>query len=245
MEDLSEKEQLEAIRNWWQENGWYVIGGVVLGIVLLVGYNQWRGSAVQAEIDASTLYESVMTGVAEGDIEAAEAATTELGERFGATSYASQARLAMARLYMDNGRDQDAATVLNDLLASGGSPEMQLIGRLRLAKVLLYQNRAQEVLDLLDGHDEGGFGALFNEARGDAYAQLGDYDAARTAYTAALDDNPAARTVDSTLIQLKLNDLPDPAELADTSAAIDAAVAQPEDAADADGPAAVEDESEQ
>ena len=245
MEDLSEKEQLDLIRSWWRENGWYVIGGVVLGVVLLVGYDRWRDGIVQSEVDASALYEAVMTGVADGDVEAAEAAADELADRFTATSYASQARLAMARLYMDNGRDQDAAIVLGDLLESGGDSEMRLIGRLRLAKILLYQNKPQEVIDLLEGEEDGGFAALFSEARGDAYVRLGDFDAAREAYEAALDDNPSARTVDATLVQLKLNDLPDPAELADTSSEIDAPVAEPEAAAESDDTAAREGESEQ
>jgi predicted negative regulator of RcsB-dependent stress response len=36
VEDLSEKEQLEIMRTWWQENGRYVIGGIVLGTALLL-----------------------------------------------------------------------------------------------------------------------------------------------------------------------------------------------------------------
>ena len=40
MEELSEKEQLDAMRSWWQENGRYVIGGVMLGVAMLVGWNQ-------------------------------------------------------------------------------------------------------------------------------------------------------------------------------------------------------------
>jgi predicted negative regulator of RcsB-dependent stress response len=41
MDDLSDKEQLEQIREWWRENGWYVFGGIGLGILLLVGWNQY------------------------------------------------------------------------------------------------------------------------------------------------------------------------------------------------------------
>ena len=29
-EFLSEKEQIDQIRGWWRENGWYLIGGVAL-----------------------------------------------------------------------------------------------------------------------------------------------------------------------------------------------------------------------
>lgn len=214
MEDLSEKEQLDAMRSWWQENGRYIIGGIILGVAMLVGWNQWRGGIAEQETAASALYEDIMTATADGKLDAANTAAAELFADYSATTYASQARLAMARLYMDKGRDQDAADVLRDLVESGGKSEMQLVGRLRLAKVLLYQNKAEEVVDLLRGQGEHAFAARYSEVLGDAYTALGSYSEAEAAYTAALLDDPAVRTVDSALIQLKLNDLPAPDTIA-------------------------------
>ena len=214
MEELSEKEQLDAMRSWWQENGRYVIGGVMLGVAMLVGWNQWRGGIAETETAASALYEDVMSATAVGNLDAASAAATELFADYAATIYAAQARLAMARLYMDKGRDQDAADVLRVLVESGGDNEIQLIGRLRLAKVLLYQDKAEEVVDLLQGQGEHAFAARYSEVLGDAFTALGSYAEAEAAYTAALIDDPAVRTVDSALIQLKINDLPAPTEVA-------------------------------
>jgi predicted negative regulator of RcsB-dependent stress response len=37
---LSEKEQLERIREWWREYGWYLAGGVILGAGILFGMRQ-------------------------------------------------------------------------------------------------------------------------------------------------------------------------------------------------------------
>jgi predicted negative regulator of RcsB-dependent stress response len=214
VEDLSEKEQLDAMRTWWQENGRYVIGGVILGVAMLVGWNQWRGGIAENEAAASALYEDVMSATGAGNLDAANLAATELFGDYAATAYASQARLAMARLYMDKGRDQDAADVLRVLVESGGDSELQLVGRLRLAKVLLYQGKAEEVVDLLQGQGEHAFAARYSEILGDAHTALGAYAEAGAAYTAALVDDPAIRTVDSALIQLKLNDLPAATEIA-------------------------------
>ena len=102
--------------------------------------------------------------------------------------------------------------------------EIQLVGRLRLAKVLLYQNKPDEVIALLIDRDESGFSARYNEVLGDAYVATGAYAEAQAAYEAALSENPQLSTVDNNLIQLKLNDLPDVTELAATSAAIEAAI---------------------
>jgi predicted negative regulator of RcsB-dependent stress response len=162
-----------------------------------------------------------MSATGNGNLDAAGAAATDLFENYASTTYAAQSRLAMARLYMDKGRDQDAADVLRVLVESGGDSEIQLVGRLRLAKVLLYQNKAEEVVTLLKEQGDHAFAARYSELLGDAYAALGSTAEAQAAYNAALIDDPAIRTVDSSLIQLKLNDLPDSDQVA-AGAATDA-----------------------
>jgi predicted negative regulator of RcsB-dependent stress response len=205
---LSEKEQIEAIRGWWQENGRYIVSGVVLGIALLVGWNYWSSEKEQSAAAASALYEALTVDVANTEVEEAEAKAADLYQNYDTTVYAGQARLAMAKLYMSVGRDQDAADELAALVVGDGDGELQMIGRLRLAKVLLYQEKPQEVVDLLQGYGNTAFAARYQETLGDAYVQLGQFEAAREAYTAALVDNPQVPTVDADLVRMKLNDLP-------------------------------------
>lgn len=209
MEDLSEKEQLEALRGWWSENGNYVMGGIVVGIIIIFGVNQYRSTVAEEEIAASSLYEDVMYAAGTGDLDAAEEAAGELFRDYDASPYAGQARLALARLYMDNARDQDAADTLRGLIESSPDKELAMVARLRLAKILLYEGKAQDVVELIQGLPENAFSARMNEILGDAYVALEQYAEAETAYIAALNDDPRAPTVDTTLVQLKINDLPD------------------------------------
>jgi predicted negative regulator of RcsB-dependent stress response len=205
---LSEKEQIEAIRGWWRENGRYIISGVVIGVGLLVGWNYWNSQKAQSALQASAIYESLASEVADGDTEAASAFAADLYEHYGSTVYARQARLAMAKLFMDKGRDKDAANELRALLQAGGDTEAAMVGRLRLAKILLYQDKPQEAADLLQGYRDTAFAARYSETLGDAYAALGRSDDARDSYTLALADNPNAPTVNRTLVEMKINDLP-------------------------------------
>lgn len=225
MEDLSEKEQLEVFREWWKENGNFVVGGVVLGIAIMVGVSQWRASTEAGQVEASSRFEALMTEVGDGDLESAEAIAAELGDEHGSSIYTAQARLAMARLYMDNGRDEDAASALRAIIDSSQEAEMQQIARLRLAKVLLYQNKAEEVVDLLNGYSDSAFAARYSETLGDAYVALGRYEDAADAYAMALSDEARMPTVDTALVRWKIIDLPQggPADdPADTAAAADA-----------------------
>ena len=243
MNDLSEKEQLEEMRTWWAENGRFVITGVVLGVAIIFGWNQWQSSIAISQTEASNLFEEVMVAVETGDTAAAEVAASNLFENYDQTVYPGQTRLAMARLYMEKGRDQDAADVLRDLIGSDiGSDNdsvgqmrrgltgkddgatIRLVGRLRLAKIMLYQNKPDEVVELLKDRGDGGFAARYSEVLGDAYAAQGNFAEAQAAYLAALGERPTLQTIDTNLVQLKLNDLPDLAELATTSAAIEAAI---------------------
>jgi predicted negative regulator of RcsB-dependent stress response len=209
VDDLqSEKEQLEEMRAWWSEYGRYVIAGVVIAVGLLFGFNQHQSNKVTAEMEASVLYETLGGHVADGDLDAAETVADELASNYANTAYAAQSKLAMARLYMDKNRDQDAADVLAALIEMRGNKALRYVGRLRLARVLLYQDKAQEVIDLLaDQDDNPAFTGLYAEVRGDAYAALGQVAEAGDAYRIALADT--SQTVSRGLVQMKLMDLPE------------------------------------
>jgi predicted negative regulator of RcsB-dependent stress response len=237
VEDLSEKEQLEVMRTWWRDNGRYVIGGVVLGVALLAGWNYWQSVKRTAQLEASALYETLLNNVASGNVEPAETTAASLYQEYGSTPYAAQARLALARLYMDKGRDQDAADVLRGLLDSRGNEGLKPVARLRLARVLLYQERAAEAVELLSSQPDNAFSARFSEVLGDAYVALGRFDEAAEAYAIAASDDPSRLTVDRTLVQMKINDLPEPGEVV----AVDESLQEPA-VETTEAPAQVEDE---
>jgi predicted negative regulator of RcsB-dependent stress response len=208
VDDLqSEKEQIEEMKAWWAEYGRYVIAGVVIAVGLLLGFNYHKSSKLEAELQASDLFESLAGYVVDGDIDAAVPVADELASNYANTAYAAQSRLVMARLYMDQNRDQDAADALRELLAMSGNGALKHVARSRLARILLYQDKPQEVLDLLADHANAGFAGVYAESRGDAYAALGDYRAAKAAYEEALADQ--SQSVNRGFVQMKLLDLPD------------------------------------
>ncbi len=231
---MEEKEQIEELRAWWSEYGNYVVGGVVIGALALFGWQYQRGATAGSEIAASTVYDTLADHVADGDVDAAERTLAELAAEHAGSSYLTQARLAVARVYMDNNRDEDAANVLRAAMAEADSEAMAAVARMRLAKILQYQEKFDEVLALLDGQDNMGFTARFAEARGDALTALERYDEARAAYTLALADN--GQTTDVTFIQLKLLDLPlTVAEAMPVEGAVEEPTAEPEAGSEAAG----------
>ncbi len=231
MDDLlSEKEQIEKLRTWWSEYGGYVIFGIAAGALLLFGINYYKSSRLEAQLEASALYESLTNHVVDGDLDEAERVADQLGTTYANTSYAAQSKLAIARLYMDKNRDQDAADALTALIDGDASEELRQVARLRLARILLYQDKPQDVVDLLDGQESPAFAAPFAELLGDAYYALGRIADAEAAYQAALLDPLAQGTVDQQLLQWKVLDLP--AVTPDEPAVDPMSEAAEEDAAD-------------
>ena len=210
MDDLqSEKEQIEEMRAWWSEYGRYVIAGVVIAVGGLIGFNQYTSHQLTSQTEASELFETLTEHAIDGKLDEAESIADDLANNYANTVYAAQSKLSMARLYMDKNRDQDAADVLNELLVMRGSEELKKIGRLRLAHVLLYQDKPQEVVDLLESVEVTAFAALYDELLGDAFVGLGRFEDAGDAYRRALADPAPNATVDGALLQMKLTDLPE------------------------------------
>lgn len=208
-EFLSEKEQIQYIREWWRENRLYIFifGALVIGGV--TGTNTWKSSVLNNQLAASSLYESLAIEISENNLDSGSMIAEEIYTDHADSIYADQARLAMAYFYMNQSRDEDAANELRQLINDPDNPEIALIGRMRLAKILLYQSKYQEVLDLLEGSIGHAFETKFSELIGDAYYGLEEYSNAEFAYMSALKNTNSPQVVDAALVQMKINDLPE------------------------------------
>ena len=99
--------------------------------------------------------------------------------------------------------------MLQELLASNSSEALKHVARARLARILLYQDKPQQVVDLLEGQDSAAFAAIYGESLGDAYLALGRIADAQAAYQQVLLDPTAEGTVNQQVVQWKALDLPE------------------------------------
>jgi len=216
-EFLSEKEQIQYIREWWQENRSYILTALIIVIGGITGNNAWKSSVIEKQLSASSLYESLAFEISENNLEAGEMIADQISEDYSDTVYYEKAKLAMAYFYMSQSRDEDAANSLRNILSKSSDSELSLIAEMRLAKIMLYQKKYQEVIDMLKGNIGHAFETKYSELLGDAYFGLEEFDKAEFAYMAALKNSVQAQIVDASLIQMKINDLPDNENLLFTS----------------------------
>ena len=205
-EYLSEKEQIERLREWWRENGWYLISGVALGALLLFGWNQYRAYQDREAEGAAALYQSLKIAVEAPNADEATALLNQLREEYPASAYADQAGLLIARMLLITSPER-AAAELRFVMDTSDERELSMIARLRLARVLAYREQYDEALQLLAVDDSGQFTGRLNEVKGDIYVARGETEAARVAYLSAMTAS-GAEVLDRNFLQMKLNDLP-------------------------------------
>jgi predicted negative regulator of RcsB-dependent stress response len=231
---LSEKEQVERLRGWWRENGWFLIGGVALGLLGIFGYNQYFAYKDRQAEAAGALYGQVKNYTEDNNLEQAVALLEQLRAEYPRNAYTQQAALLVARAAVVSDPER-AQRELRAAMEGSSDPELAMIARLRLARVLAYREQYQDALALLDGVTEPGqFAGLINEIRGDIHAARGDADAARAAYLAAM-VAPGAELIDRSFLQIKLSDLPSAAARASEGASAPAETPAAPPAAEGEG----------
>jgi predicted negative regulator of RcsB-dependent stress response len=203
---LSDKEQVERLRQWWRENGWFLIGGVAIGLLALYGYRQYFAFQDRQSESAAALYLAVKAETDESDTAAAETVFAQLRSEYPDSAYTHQAAMLVASAQVVTAPDS-AAEKLRFTMERSDDPELAMVARLRLARVLAYREQYQDALALLDVPEARQFAGRIAEIKGDIHVALGETDAARTAYLEAM-VSPGAELLDRGFVQMKLADLP-------------------------------------
>lgn len=204
-EYLSDDEREEALREWWRENWSWILGGVVLGVALLVGWRYWETHRLQSAEGAADLYRDIQTALNAKDVTKAEGLLNELVADSKSGAYTQQARLLLAKVQVETGKFSDATPLLQAVVDESKDEELAKIAQLRLGQLLVQEGRHDEALQLLEPLTSGKFGAQAREIRGDALFAKGDAEGARAEYAAALTDADAP--LDRQLVELKLQDV--------------------------------------
>lgn len=205
-EYLSEKEQIALIKNWWRENGRFVLTGLALGLAILGGWRAWQGHMRERAETASASYSSLLEAVEQQDRDRALELGRDLIDDYDETPYAGQAALALAKLHVVLNELEDAETHLRWAAGESDDEALSQVATLRLARVLLQQKKGEAALGVLDDSNTGAFTAQFHELRGDVQVAMGNESAARAEYEAALNSTEGS-VIDQNLLRIKLDSL--------------------------------------
>lgn len=188
----TEEEQIEAIKNWWNDNGKGIVAAVVVGVVASVGWQWWQGSQVDKSERASLVYNELIELSANSELSPAQQVRVDelaatLKEDFGGTGYAKLADLVFAAELVERGEAERAYATLEALENDVASdPTLYGLVKLRRARLQATVNDAQSALATLETLVQGEYAALARMAMSDIELNEGNYESALTQLNLAL-----------------------------------------------------------
>ncbi|MBN8726386.1 MAG: tetratricopeptide repeat protein [Xanthomonadales bacterium] len=204
---LDEHEQGEVVRKWLRENALSMAIGVVVGLLLIFGWQQWKAHRANRAAEAAVQYQALADAATARNDEDVQKIAATLREEAPNGVYAVLAALQQAEMASDKGDLAAAGEALQWASSHAELPTMKALVTLRLARVKLAEGDADGAIKLLDGIKGDAFAGLAGEVRGDALVRLGRAEAARDAYAGALahlEPQAPGRAV----VQMKLDELP-------------------------------------
>lgn len=201
----SEREQVDAIKKWWQDNGKSIVLGLAVGLAGLGGYRYWNGMQDAQAENASINYEQFLNLAAQGTGKEALETGDAILKAYPDSSYARLTALLMAKLAVDDGKPEDAKKHLQWVIDHAGSDEVVAIARARMAQLVLAGGDADAAMKLFQQIGKTGNSA-FPELKGDILAKLGKTDEAAQAYADA-QKLVADSGADPRLLELKIEAL--------------------------------------
>ncbi|KAF1017475.1 MAG: hypothetical protein GAK31_00740 [Stenotrophomonas maltophilia] len=175
---LDEHEQSERVRSWLRKNGASILGGVVIAIGAIAGWQWWQKDQGNKLVLANMEYQKALVGLQQNKLDDAGKAVKAL-EGSGAGIYGDLAALQLAKAQVDAGKNDDALATLRAIKVEG---DLKRVVDLRIARLLVATGKGEDAIKMLGGATD----SSSQEIHGDALMAQGKRDAAREQYEKAL-----------------------------------------------------------
>ena len=203
---LTEQQQLDQLKHWWKKNGAFTMLLILFVIIANIGWQVWRHHREKMLTHASNHFEWLMDGVMSNNPLVVQTQTRYILKRYPHTPYALMAALMQARQAVNENDLSSAEEKLMWVLMHAQNKSLKQVTRLRVARVVLAQNKPDAALDLLKKVDDENYRSAIESLTGDIYLAKGDKDQARAAYQKSMQSLNEQDTAQP-LLQMKLDDL--------------------------------------
>jgi predicted negative regulator of RcsB-dependent stress response len=207
---LTEQEQIEQLKNWIKQYGLTVLAGVVIALIMVSCWRYYQRYQDRILTHASGVYDEMLTARAQNDAASLDNAKVQAGKLlsdYPKTPYAQFAAFTLARDAVAHQNYPEALKQLNWVLDHGTDDSIRQIAEIRMARILITENKAGDALATLEKVYDTSFKGLIEEVKGDAYLQQKDYPNAKAAYHLALTSLPKEEAAEKPLLQMKLDNL--------------------------------------
>ncbi|MDF1795745.1 MAG: tetratricopeptide repeat protein [Coxiellaceae bacterium] len=205
--DMTNREEQEFLKNWWDSYGKAIIIAVVVGLAIGYGWRYYHQFELKRAAQASVIYQQLLVADKQGQPQPERRKLLDqLVKQFPKSSYTSLAQFLSASDDVSNKQYKLAEQSYRWVMSEGNNKSLQQVARLRLAKILTYQKQYGAALKVLKKVNDKSYLPMIENVRGDIYAAQGDKDQARKSYQES-EEGLSKLGVDNPLLKLKIASL--------------------------------------
>jgi predicted negative regulator of RcsB-dependent stress response len=136
--DNTEEQQVERLKEFWNEHGKGIVAGAIIGFGLFYGWRYYDQYTLEAQERASASYQELTTQLSEGSENAVLEAQNFVNDNPD-NVYAQLVALQLAEHATERADLATAVTVLQSVVDNADDDNMSALATIRLARVLTTQ----------------------------------------------------------------------------------------------------------
>ncbi|PJD95681.1 MAG: hypothetical protein CK426_03905 [Legionella sp.] len=203
---MTEEEQLEAIKKWWNKHGNKILTIVSVVLLCIAGYRYFYWHQQKMSQQASTVYENMMVSYSRHNFKSVRAYANELIKDYGHTVYADAAHMTLAKVFIEKEKINRAKKELYAVSEKAHMPQLKQIAKIRLARILTVEKEYGNALKELNAMNDPAYLSVINELKGDVYSATGEFDNAIKAYRMAMSE-AKNNGMGNSFLEMKSNEL--------------------------------------
>lgn len=203
----TEEEQVDDLKRWLKSYGPSIATGIILALGITYGLKFWKQHKTKVADQTSALYQEMLDADKEGNTEQTAKLAQQLKSTYTKSPYAQYASFLDAKEALSQEDYAKAQEDLNWVIDHSKDDNFKAIALLRLARVQISNDQAEEAVTTLASLDNKAFAGLAALVQANAYQALGDTEKAKAAYLLAQSKLPEDSDSQA-IIQMKLDNLP-------------------------------------
>lgn len=206
--NLEDQDNIDGVKTWWDKFGTAIAILLTAVLVAIGGTQAWKYYQQQQAQQAADLYVLLQQVRLSNEPAKINDAAHLLTEGFPSSGYAPRAAFIAAQADVEAGNNKRAMQNLQWIIDNAKETALHDVARLRIAGILLDEEKYDEALRILNTQHGETFAGLYSDRKGDILVASKKISEARLSYQAAIDKLSKSNNYYN-IVQMKLDALGD------------------------------------
>lgn len=206
--NLEDQDNIDGVKTWWDKFGTAITILLTALLVTIGGTQAWKYYQQQQAQQAADLYNLLQQVRLSNEPAKINDAAHLLTEGFPSSGYAPRAAFIAAQADVEAGNNKRAMQNLQWIIDNAKETALHDVARLRIAGILLDEEKYDEGLRILNTQHGETFAGLYSDRKGDILVASKRISEARLSYQAAIDKLSKSNNYYN-IVQMKLDALGD------------------------------------